>query len=400
MCIHDQVVHDRFSKGIYDMSVVSTSILEELMESDLVNEIDWKKLELLTRHTHNGDYKNAKDYEKIDNGWEAISLFSGIVRAILQSNPNLIRYGIPYFMNKLSFCYRGTEIDGLKGKVTWKTLVEEISKDSRFYSKNGKSKLGLMDDPRTVLSLSRFVAGEKSVNPAPGLYRDHSSIYDTYTELLKYLNKNKMGSNFLFLSPYSSALVDSLAYGDIKGAIMYNADCLYTSYGGNLGLNYVPHDLHLVDIETDIYFLDFIVISNKLSETKIEKVYEFYKKMLMNGHNKGRKILSTNKQDSYDETSEEYLYEPTQNFDYVRYTPVLRNLHTHAARRYFNDDSEMGSITDSKKQEEMKQLRRRAMATPWVQSTSKDIKNLYESSFSSKTKSDMLIAFEKFKAHL
>lgn len=400
--IHDQVVQDRFKKGIYDVAVVSTSILEELINSKLARPIDWKDLNL-NKWQSTKERKDNKAQELIEKGEDSISLYTSVVRAILNSKKKLINYGIPYFMNKLSFCYRGTPIEGLhQDPVTWKKLFEVITKEKRFRSKRGKSQLGLIEDQRTILSLARFVAGEKNVNPTfEKTHKNHQFISHTYNSLISSgFNSKQMGRNFLFLSPNSSALVDSLVDGDIQGSIMYNADCLYASYGGNVSDENPPKDLNLVKISNNIFFLDFLVISEKLSEKKRKKVYEFYKEVVMNGHNVGKKILD--KEDDAGDDDQEYKYKAARNFDYVRYTPVLRNLNRKVQEEYFCDDETLDGEEYSAHKDKIIKLRKEAAEISWQSQPRfyKNIKNLYETAFSPKTKSDMLIAFEKFKIHL
>lgn len=176
--------------------------------------------------------------------------------------------------------------------------IEEISKHARFKSRRGSSKLGLIEDPRTVLSLARFSEDETSVNPGYA-YDRYDSIYKDYKKLLKKLNRANMGRNFLYLDGTSSRLVDALVSGSINGAIMYNADCLYASYGGNLGEEHKPSQLHIVNISNDIYFLDFLVMSSRLSPDKEKRVYEFYQSILMHGHDKDKqRILEQGSPDS------------------------------------------------------------------------------------------------------
>lgn len=95
---HDQAVGDRFRNGTYQMAVVSTSILEELIQSQLVKKLDWSRL--VSDQTKN----NPKE------------LFTDVVKKIVEGNgtDKFLDYGVPYFMNKLSFCYSGDAIPSLQ----------------------------------------------------------------------------------------------------------------------------------------------------------------------------------------------------------------------------------------------------------------------------------------------
>lgn len=70
----------------------------------------------------------------------------------------------------------------------------------------------------------------------------------------------------------------------------------------------------------------------------------------------------------------------------MRYTPVIKNLDDGVQEHYFLD------------QEEHKDFRNKSVKIEF--GSGKDIKNHYESHFSQKVKSDMLLAFSRFKDQL
>nr|WP_052663358.1 spermidine/putrescine ABC transporter substrate-binding protein [Mycoplasma haemofelis] len=351
---HDHIVKEKFNKGIYDMAVVSTSVLSEMKNSNSVLKLDWSKL----TSTSTPDKKD---------------LFTDLVKEMVGND--LLDYGIPYFVQRLGFYYTGSKISSLEGSVSFSTLINIISHEERFRSDGKTPKLGLIDDPRTVLSLSRRVKGHDDINPSGHEYRGADDILNDYKVLISSgLNSSQLGNNFLFINPDSSKMVDALSNGDIKGAFMYNGDGLFAANGGNIKAEIKDGEFHEVEISDNIYFLDFVTLSPHLKEKKLEKAYSLAKDLLF--------LTNTNESDPLKKSGEEYEEMVVRNFDYVQYPPVLKKLNE-KLDNYFQGEAKL------------KELKQKIIKTEKPQN--KDIKKSFETFFDSRRKSDMLIAYENFK---
>ncbi|AEW45990.1 Spermidine/putrescine-binding periplasmic transport protein PotD [Mycoplasma haemocanis str. Illinois] len=355
---HDHIVKEKFDKGIYDMAVVSTSVLSEIRSSNSVHKLDWSKFTSTSTSTSKED------------------LFTDLVKEM--SKESLLDYGIPYFVQKLGFYYTGPKITSLSGSVSFSTLIQAISHDKRFKSDGKTPKLGLIDDPRTVLSLSRRVKGHDDINPSDHEYLSSEDILNDYKALISLgLNSSQLGSNFLFINPDSSKMVDALSNGDIKGAFMYNGDGLFAANGGNLNAEVKAEEFHEVEISDNIYFLDFVVLSPHLKGEKLEKAYNLAKELLF--------LKAEHESNPFSKNNEEYGSMVVRNFDYVQYPPVLKKLHE-KLDCYFSNESNL------------KDLKQKIIKTE--KPTNKDIKKSFEAFLDSRRKSDMLIAYENFKLML
>ncbi|OAL10237.1 spermidine/putrescine ABC transporter substrate-binding protein [Candidatus Mycoplasma haematobovis] len=370
---YDHLVKERFQKGIYDIAITSTSVLFELKSSNAVLKLDWSKLlGKSNEQTQNSESKTVEDARK---------LFTEIVRDM---SHDLLEYGIPYFVQKLSFYYTGKPIEALgKGKkVKFKDLVEIVSSDSRFHSKNGKAQLGLIDDPRTVLSLARKVVGKQDVNPKEHEYRTSQEILSDYRYLIDSgLNKDRMGENFLYMTPDSGPMVDALSGGDIKGAFMYNGDGLFASAGGNAKKKIKDGEFHTVELAENIFFLDFLTFSSKMSKEKQEKAYEMAKKLLF--------ISDENKDDPFKEDeNEKYVEMMARNFDDVWYTPTLDSVYRKLEKYFEDEDEDAKGLVKGKTKHEIIKVEK---------TEGGNLEHDYEKQLSSQKKSDMLIAYSNFK---
>ncbi|OAL10239.1 hypothetical protein A6V39_02230 [Candidatus Mycoplasma haematobovis] len=392
---YDHLVKERFQKGIYDIAITSTSVLSELKSSGAALKLDWSKL--LTKEN---DSTSSIDNNTPKTVEDARKLFTEIVQDMSQ---DLLEYGIPYFIQKLGFYYRGNEIENLKKDqpVTFKKLIEVISSDNRFHSKDGKPKLGLIDDPRTVLSLARKVGNKQDVNPSKEEYKNSQLILDDYRQLINAgLDKNKLGENFLYMTPDSGPLVDALSSGDIKGAFMYNGDGLFAASGGNASKEINANDFHYVELSENIFFLDFLTLSANMSDSKKEKAYGLAKDLLFlkndkedvlrkqNKKSKGENGLSNSvaaAEDSEDDEESPYEEMVVRNFDEVQYTPTLKSVYD-KLEEYFKDEKDE-LIKGTTKHEIIK------VEKPKTGTLSQE----YERQLDSRQKNDMLIAYSNFK---
>ncbi|OAL10235.1 hypothetical protein A6V39_02210 [Candidatus Mycoplasma haematobovis] len=398
---YDHLVKERFQKGIYDIAITSTSVLSELKSSGVAMKLDWSKLLGDETISQGNEVNNGQQLNKPKKTIEdARALFTDIVKDM---SHDLLEYGIPYFVQKLGFYYRGEKIKDLQEPVTFKTLIEKISNDNRFHSKNGKPQLGLIDDPRTVLSLARKVGNKQDVNPNEDEYKNSESILNDYKKLISAgLDKKVMGDNFLYMTPDSGPMVDALSNKDIQGAFMYNGDGLFAANGGNAELKIKETDFHHVELSENIFFLDFLTFSNKMSEEKKDKAYKLAKDLLFlkdevknpfrkEGEDSGDvdSVVSSvgSEEEEGDKPYEEIV---AQNFDEVQYTPTLEKVYS-ALNKYFKDDSD-----DSDDEELVKESTKHEIIKVDKPANGK-LSQDYERQLDSQQKSDMLIAYSNFK---
>ncbi|OAL10236.1 spermidine/putrescine ABC transporter substrate-binding protein [Candidatus Mycoplasma haematobovis] len=381
---YDHLVKERFQKGIYDIAVVSTSVLSELKSSGVAMKLDWSIL--LKEEDNVGGSGNTSSEQKTSK--DAVGLFTDIVQYM---SKDLLDYGIPYFVQKLGFYYRGEKIKDLQEPVTFKTLIEKISNDNRFHSKNGKAQLGLIDDPRTVLSLARKVKGHEDVNPSDNEYKTSDSILNDYKTLITSgLSRNKLGENFLYMTPDSGPLVDALSSGDIQGAFMYNGDGLFAAEGGNAELDMEGDKFHYVKLSENIFFLDFLTFSAKMTEHKKTNAYKMAKELLfITNKNKDNPFKEKSKLSSESEGDDGKEYEEmaVRNFNDVLYTPTLKSVYEKLKNCYFKDEDEKKSINATTKHEILKVEK----------SENHSIDKEFEKQLDAQKKSDMLIAYSNFK---
>ncbi|OAL10238.1 hypothetical protein A6V39_02225 [Candidatus Mycoplasma haematobovis] len=394
---YDHLVKERFQKGIYDIAITSTSVLSELKSSGAALKLDWSRL--LGNGTNDGNVgrteSNVSETGNSKTVEDARKLFTEIVQDMSQ---DLLEYGIPYFIQKLGFYYRGEEIAGLKDQqpVTFSKLIEEISKDDRFKSKDGKPKIGLIDDPRTVLSLARKVAGKQDVNPKESEYSSSEAILKDYRTLInKGLSIENLGNNFLLMSPDSGTLVDALSSKSIEGAFMYNGDGYFASEGGNAKEEINEKDFHYVNLSENIYFLDFLTFSSKMSPDKQEKAYGLAKKLIFIGNTE-----EPFKKQAKQEGEEEAKYEEMaiRNFDYVGYTPTLQSVYG-KLYKYLNDEDDTSETEDtlsSTEDESVKWTKKHEILKVEKPKTG-TLSQEYERQLDSQQKNDMLIAYSNFK---
>ncbi|OAL10240.1 hypothetical protein A6V39_02235 [Candidatus Mycoplasma haematobovis] len=405
---YDHLVKERFQKGIYDMAIVSTSVLSELKSSNAAMKLDWSKLLKKEDVTNSGN-------GQLDSNTalsKARELFTDIVKDM---SHDLLEYGIPYFVQKLSFYYIGDPIEGLRDgqKVSFKDLVNKVSNEPRFKSQGGKPQLGLIDDPRTVLSFARKVAGKQDVNPKENDYPDSNSILKDYRSLIDNgLSRDKLGKDFLLMSPDSGTLVDALSGGDIKGAFMYNGDGLFAAYGGNAKKE--PEKFHTVELSENIFFLDFLTFSEKMPKHKLENAYKLAKDLLFiteankenpfkrKGGDGSSKEEENDEEDSTDasnngEDDDEPPYEEMaiRNFDEVGYTPTLKSVYEKLDKDYFDINDEPAKPATEGTEKIKSKLKSKIIKVE--KTVGGKLEHEYEKQISAQQKSDMLIAYSNFK---
>ncbi|WP_391592103.1 Spermidine/putrescine ABC transporter substrate-binding protein / putative lipoprotein MG045 [[Mycoplasma] cavipharyngis] len=366
-------VPPRYQLDNYDASVVSASVLENLIKLKLTKKINWSLFNL------------EVDGKKITTATEALSLFTKPVQKILSEiytdengmKINLLDYGIPYFLQTFNFAYRGQVNKNLNpdvssnnsnGKISWSQTLEAIAKDPRFKSNTFGPQIGIINDPRTLLSVANIIdPNDDNVNPKTNaLVSDLENKYYNFDQFG--INKKNLGNNPVLLNSDSNVILNKLAAtpktkGSIAGGFMYNGDILFASNGGDNESEVSADDLHIVKNDKTLYALDLINFSNKVSDdlttnSKLDRLYKIARKISLEGVDQqsfltesevstltdeqkiaAEKAISNNCNDktckTYDanlitddvDNGSHYVYGPMINFNYVQYTPVLTKMY-------------------------------------------------------------------------
>lgn len=370
-------VPGQYKLNNYDLSVVSTSVMDTLISENLVQKIDWSVFKL----------KNPETGEEIDNAQKALQLYTKPVQTILQNTYqndrgekiNLLDYGIPYFFQTFNFGYRGEKIPALNPDNTnpsWKAMLTTIGGEPRFKSQPNQPKIAMVEDPRTILSTAQLISSN-TVNFAEK--RSVQQLTNVYQQLVDQgLNKSNLGNLPIVLNSDSNTLIDLLTKGPddkgVSGAFLYNGDLFYAANGGDLEIPLSADNFHIVKNDHMLYALDMINFSNKITkvfekgsnnqlmaDSKLAKMYQLVKTLSFEGLSDLAGILSEsevstdldssqkaliqakvmgncNTDDCYsydanlndkgpDGGVNSYKYAPAINFDHVNYTPPLKKLY-------------------------------------------------------------------------
>ncbi|MDQ0513868.1 spermidine/putrescine-binding protein [Mycoplasmoides fastidiosum] len=368
-------VPSRYRLNNYDASIVSSSVLENLIKVDLVKKLDWSFFGI---KDSNGDL--------ITNATQALTLFTKPVQEILTNiytrddgtKINLLDYGIPYFLQTFNFAYRGEAIPALhenEKDLKWSDILKAISENDRFKSRNNIPQLGVVNDPRTLLSIANLMnPNTLGVNPDlnNGTIANLESAFDNFTR--NGINRGILGNNPVLLNADSTVIVNQLAaptasLGSSAGGFMYNGDILFTANGGDNQTEIDGDDLHIVKNQATLYALDLINFSSQVPETftnnkptagsKLDRLYKMARSLSLEGSDTTESMLAESEKDenltaakkaeleqaisnnctenciSYDanlidgtaDDDGKYIYGPMINFNYVQYTPVLTKMY-------------------------------------------------------------------------
>ncbi|AHC39826.1 spermidine/putrescine ABC transporter substrate-binding protein [Mycoplasma ovis str. Michigan] len=353
---NDKEVFNGFASGAFDLAILSSSTLEEAISKNLAKKIDWKKFKSIQSKLGNGGTSNEGISKKLGQ------IYSPVVSKFFENAPELANYGIPYFISYFAFAYRGKPLEGSsstetttvrpnstlsepsqKTPMSWYELMQKISKDDRFKSKEGEPKLGMVEDELTLFSLSKLsnkTAGSNNSSEIEQLFKkeETTSEDDFYKQYIQInesgINKEVLGERPLFFSPDSVVLSEALSSGNLQGIFFYNGDALYAHQMLEEEKEESEEEseeetINVVPLSPALWFLDSIVISSKSSPEKEEGIYQFLEKLSFENFDKFEKLnrkqeLSgeeTDNKDTKEEKRPEWLL---GNFTEIGYTPVLQ----------------------------------------------------------------------------
>lgn len=364
---NDKQVPSYFKNGIYDAGIVSNSTLDELIKKDLVKPINWTKLDL----------KKA-DKSSVTTKDEAKELFTENVKTVLNKNQKYIEYAVPYFLSTFSFYYRGQEIEGLKNTKTWSEIVKAIVKEDRFKSNKDKPQLGMIDDPRTIYSMSRLLADKNSLDLENNEPYDLQNMKNIFNNLTSHgITRESLGKKTMFMNSDSSIVLDALSQKNIQGAFMYNGDAAFALQGGNAEEEVKKDDFHAVTPNKSIYILDCLAISKNITQEKEEKLYSFIKKIFFEGQSED---------DMLQKEDDEYKFASAKNFDYVYYTPTLKKF-----------IEKVKTNNDTASDDEHKDLKKKILL---LEDNGDTNNKLFEGYLEDKAVTNMFLAYEDWKSQL
>ena len=339
-----------FKKNNMDLAVSTSYETSSLIKNNLLKKLDWPSID-----------------KSINDSNDALKLFTPAVQNILTSvdynndgrNDNLLDYAIPYFVQDLVFIYRGEKAN-ISDNASWIEVFEFIKNDKRFNPNRMNSNLpllGIIDDSRTVFSLSKIVNKQKDINPTNN--ESIESLLSSYINLIPYISN--FGPKSVLFSD-SNSLLNKIANNELNGAIIYNGDGIFSAFGGDDGISIDDDTFHAIKPTDTLVALDLVVINKKISNENLNKSYD-----IMND-------LCLKFDSSIYEDEISYL-----NFDYVNYTPALSSLYDFIKNgNYFNGPLKIKFL-------KLFELNKN---------------NLVEKSITNLTKSNLLFAYVCFKQRL
>ncbi len=299
-----------------DIFVTTSYEISSLASNNLLAKIDWSQFHL----------------ENISNANDALNLFTDPVQTLLNSydldidgkNDNLLNYAIPYFVQDLVFIYRG-EQGNISDNASWKDIMNFIINDNRFSNKNHLPKIGIIDDNRTIFSLSRIIENElknnQNENIGPNNNENINDLKKVYMVLANYLSKLNKPSTLL---ADSNSLLNKIAKNELSGAILYNGDGIFAGIGGDDEVSIDKNSFHVIKPTNTLIALDLIAINKKIESNNMNKAYDIINNLCL----------------KFDENNidQSYIYD---NFDYVNYTPVLKKFYDFILDNGYFDDYQL-----------------------------------------------------------
>ncbi|AHC40121.1 hypothetical protein OVS_00655 [Mycoplasma ovis str. Michigan] len=349
----DKEVFNGFASGAFDLAILSSSTLEEAISKNLAKKIDWRKFSSIKGQL--GENGGGNGQEKINE--KLGKLYSPVVNKFFKNAPELAEYGVPYFISYFAFAYRGKPLEengstvttvshtssttsetSPKTPMTWHDLMQKISKDKRFHSKDGEPKLGMVEDELTLFSLSKLSGKNTEKEKVEELFKkeEKTSEDDFYRQYMQIneagINKKILGERPLFFSPDSVVLSTALSSGDLEGIFFYNGDALYAHQlleeEKEEKDSEDEREINVVPLSPALWFLDSIVISSKSSPAKEARIYKFLEKLSfehfdqLSSLNREKELGEENDDQVEEENRPEWLLD---NFKEIGYTPVLQD---------------------------------------------------------------------------
>lgn len=374
-------------KNFYDIAIPSVYEQIELIKKGYLLKLDWNVFDITVNGT------------KITNGLQARDtdgLFTNSIRTaitltdknyqqegIISSSESILDYGIPYFLQKFIFAYKGSEIPSLSQTKSWEEILNDINSnnpiDDRF-KPNKERKIGVIDDVRSVYGLSNLIfTNNQSVNPSDKItsINDFENVYKTFSD--------NFYKGYTYFNSDSNQIITGLANhypNGLSSAIAYNGDVLYAATGGGIYDEVDPNNFHITNLDKSLIALDMVVINkkNQNQTNKLNQIYQMIRELVLSG-------TSDNDGEIYSlDESGNYIYNSMNNFDFVNYTSPLYKI---------NEYVENGNYFSYSNQQ-LNQLCKKIYQI----NIDENSFNLFEKNISDLSKSNMQYAYYRIKQNL
>jgi spermidine/putrescine transport system substrate-binding protein len=330
----------QYSAGTYDIAFPSTFIMEKLAKANVIDKVEWSNFGF-------NNINNSKDAEILFSN--TFIKFNNIYKQKRQFN--LLDYGIPYFGQDLVFTYRGEYLKDFcllendkcvsdRKDMSWTDIMESIIKNKNFF----KNSLSILNDEKNIFSIS------KSLNSNCMDYNEEDDPDLVLSGLKKYLSQ--IGT--IIWTSDSNRILNNLASNSINGAILYNGDALYSSYGGDSKIEDIDQEnFHFIRPAKTMTAFDFITFSKKISDSKKEKLYNLISQIAFFNSVKQHVKISNQSNDlislknaindiDYFQKEESYKYWSLQNFNTVNYyspLSIFESEKNNILNKYFENDT-------------------------------------------------------------
>ena len=334
----NEEIQTKFKQN-YDVAIPTTYEAIDLLSQNLLEKIDWSLFNLTNENS-----------ELITNGHEAEVLFTDEINNIMNSmteyckekmpeyfsnNETLYDYCIPYFLQSFIFAYKGCRaIDELDNCTNWNDYITQMTKN-KYFDPTKTSHIGMVDDSRTIYDLAHIMLTENNTNkPYINPDNENQSISE-YRKDHQAFTKYFYGKNNFYFNTDSQEILNSLSNpSGNHSSFAYNGDILYAAMGAGLYDSWNENNFHISNIKDSVLALDVVVLNKKLDKklTHKQKVYNIVNKICLNGCDKGERISDTKEND-------DYVYGIMENFDYVNYTAVFKNIDDYVLNGdYFSEE--------------------------------------------------------------
>lgn len=360
---------ERNFKTNYDVAIPSTYLAAKLANKGELQLINWEKFNL-----YKLDENGVQTKDKIKTSVDALSLFSLHARKELAAydltdafardqvsenlkSAGLLNYCVPYFIQDVSFGYNlKNNIFQNTSDYSWLNIKNTLNNNIN----NGNIKrVATVDDYSTLYPIGRLIeTNNDRVNPGDHVTSSQLTPYqggltieeatNTFKEMFGDSNKKNA---FLFNSD-SNILLNDFAADNSQAIISYNGDLFFAMQGGDIFssttnkntfarwlTNHIENNqltLKAVKSPSTLSVMDCMVINkNRMNDENHENTaYSVIKKIALEGSdqslytNASKTTYNENSIQEVDET-DNYVYGPMQNFDYINYTSPLLTLNAY-----------------------------------------------------------------------
>lgn len=345
----------QYSAGTYDIAFPSTYILQKLAKSNVIDKIEWSRFGFK-------NINNSEDAKILFS--ETFEKFNSIYKETRDFN--LLDYGIPYFGQDLVFAYRGSYIKEFcelengkcisdKNDMSWKDIMEAINKNNNLFHDS----LTILNDEKNIFSISKSLDNDNMD------FEPNDNPDNILDNMKKYLSN--LGT--IIWTSDSNRILNNLASSKVKGAILYNGDALYSSYGGDSQISNIDKtNFHFIRPKKTMTAFDFITFSKAIKDSKKEKLYNLISQISLFNSVQEHKEISNNTNSleelvqnidnlDYFKKDKNYNYWSLNNFNTVNYyspLSIFQSNKNNIYQKYFDYDDWRFNIYNIQKENVIK----------------------------------------------